>query len=146
MCVLSSWASSSPSFSCPLFFPVPFLQLVATDGLIRKHAHVRTGRYHQVSCLTPHLQTPPFTSSPSPLPLLFSPPLLFLPPPLTFLTNTAPQRLLGLERICPQIHDAVLSSGEGRGANEESPWEIWSHWKTAGSVQTVLVLELKQQS
>ena len=25
-----------------------FIQLIPTDGLIRKHAHVRTGRYHQV--------------------------------------------------------------------------------------------------
>ena len=33
-----------------LFVECVYLQLVPSDGLIRKHAHVRTGRYHQVSC------------------------------------------------------------------------------------------------
>lgn len=136
--------------------------LVATDGFIRyymlyalccflaccyrwfdqKTCPCQDGKVSPGELSLPTSWHAPFTSSSSlsspPLPLLFPP---VSPSSLNCHTNTAPQRLLGLKRIGPQIHDAVLSGGERRGTNEKSPREIWPHRETAGSVKNVLVVE-----
>lgn len=38
----TTWSSAYSSVS------FPFLQLLPSDGMIRKHSHVKIGRYHQV--------------------------------------------------------------------------------------------------
>ena len=40
---------------------------------------------------------------------------------------------LGLESICPPLHDGVLSRREGRGTDETLSGKIWPHRKAAGA-------------
>lgn len=102
-----------------------FMQLLPSDGMIRKHSHVKIGRYHQVKLARP--QNSVFLRCYSSRWLLNMSPCI-----------TASDRAAGAGPVSSGVHDEMFPWNQRKRGDEEDHRSLRTDWKTAGRIGILL--------